>query len=318
MINELGDSLKDLVSRKEDFTSGIEDILTEVTGTKGFNQARKDITKYTKLVSSAEGEANIDAMEKLKEAYEALWKVGKGEYEEGTEAYVRLQEEVATGLEDLLEQGKDEFDSQIDVLKEQLGILDSTLTVEKAIEQKIKDAKDLLDADLEAIRLQEAAQHAVILGKYADIILAIQGEVGEEITTITAEVRAAFIDEITAALTIQGAQYTIQKDMKDWLEKIYIQLGGKDISTEPGVFLGSMATGTNYVPETGPYLLHQGEAVIPAGQNNAQTFVFVPYGASEAEQDRIFNEEVKPRLLATSENEQFIYDNAIIQTNKGI
>jgi hypothetical protein len=36
-----------------------------------------------------------------------------------------------------------------------------------------------------------------------------------------------------------------------------------------GQLLGSFATGTQYVPKTGPYLLHQGEAVVPAGQHGA-------------------------------------------------
>ena len=39
------------------------------------------------------------------------------------------------------------------------------------------------------------------------------------------------------------------------------------IGSQAGVS-GSYATGTNYVPETGIYMLHEGEAVIPAAQNN--------------------------------------------------
>jgi hypothetical protein len=31
--------------------------------------------------------------------------------------------------------------------------------------------------------------------------------------------------------------------------------------------LDDFATGTPYVPQTGPYLLHQGERVVPASQN---------------------------------------------------
>ena len=38
------------------------------------------------------------------------------------------------------------------------------------------------------------------------------------------------------------------------------------IGSQAGVS-GSYATGTNYVPETGIYMLHQGEAVIPASRN---------------------------------------------------
>lgn len=39
----------------------------------------------------------------------------------------------------------------------------------------------------------------------------------------------------------------------------------------PDVPLGGYASGTNYVPKTGLYQLHRGEAVIPASQNNSRT-----------------------------------------------
>lgn len=40
------------------------------------------------------------------------------------------------------------------------------------------------------------------------------------------------------------------------------------LSTSGSGVMGSYADGTNYVPRTGSYQLHQGEAVIPAAQNN--------------------------------------------------
>ncbi len=43
---------------------------------------------------------------------------------------------------------------------------------------------------------------------------------------------------------------------------------GEGFTFETGpVVMGEYATGTNYVPKTGPYKLHQGEAVIPANKN---------------------------------------------------
>ena len=48
-----------------------------------------------------------------------------------------------------------------------------------------------------------------------------------------------------------------------------------------------------------------------------KVFVFVPYNTSPQEQERIY-QEVKSRIRDDSENEQFIYDNAIIQTNRGL
>lgn len=43
--------------------------------------------------------------------------------------------------------------------------------------------------------------------------------------------------------------------------------GGGGIVSAGIDLLGSFATGTPYVPQTGPYMLHEGERVIPAGQN---------------------------------------------------
>jgi len=45
---------------------------------------------------------------------------------------------------------------------------------------------------------------------------------------------------------------------------------GTNVSYSEALISGltPLATGTDYVPQTGPYLLHQGEAVVPAGENN--------------------------------------------------
>jgi hypothetical protein len=82
------------------------------------------------------------------------------------------------------------------------------------------------------------------------------------------------------------------------------------------------------IPETGIYQMHKGEVYNPAmggnygsaamnKNNNTNTYIFVPYNTSEEEQDRLVREVVKPRLQEMSENEQFLYDNAIIKTNTG-
>jgi len=55
-----------------------------------------------------------------------------------------------------------------------------------------------------------------------------------------------------------------------------------------------------------------------SGSKTIVPVVFIPYPISKEEQDRIVREEVKPRLQEISENEQFLYDNAIIKTNTGI
>jgi len=61
---------------------------------------------------------------------------------------------------------------------------------------------------------------------------------------------------------VKGIWDNIVKAFNDIMSKIpFIGASSSSVS-------GSYATGTDYVPETGIYLLHQGEAVIPAAQNN--------------------------------------------------
>jgi len=74
-------------------------------------------------------------------------------------------------------------------------------------------------------------------------------------------------DTIYTALTnvwnfVKGIWDNIVNAFNDIMSKIPF-IGAGSSSSIPGY-----ATGTNYVPETGLYLLHQGEAVIPAAQNN--------------------------------------------------
>jgi hypothetical protein len=60
---------------------------------------------------------------------------------------------------------------------------------------------------------------------------------------------------------VQGIWNNIVRAFNDIMSKIPL-IGAGSSSSIPGY-----ATGTDYVPETGIYLLHQGEAVIPAAQN---------------------------------------------------
>jgi len=61
---------------------------------------------------------------------------------------------------------------------------------------------------------------------------------------------------------VKGIWDNIVKAFNDIMSKIPL-IGAGSSSSIPGY-----ATGTDYVPETGIYLLHEGEAVIPAAQNN--------------------------------------------------
>lgn len=55
------------------------------------------------------------------------------------------------------------------------------------------------------------------------------------------------------------------------LEYTGASTSGVNAAIASGTLFGSYATGTDYVPRTGPYLLHQGEQVIPAGEGGGVT-----------------------------------------------
>ncbi|MBU2249695.1 MAG: hypothetical protein KKD77_23310, partial [Gammaproteobacteria bacterium] len=70
-----------------------------------------------------------------------------------------------------------------------------------------------------------------------------------------------FVTNLNAALAnIQDASYTVTR-----YERTVSEGGGSSGSSSPDV-LDSKATG-GYIPQTGPYLLHQGETVIPANES---------------------------------------------------
>ncbi len=60
-----------------------------------------------------------------------------------------------------------------------------------------------------------------------------------------------------------------------------------------GGILGSYANGTDYVPRTGPYMLHRGEGVTPAAQNGAPLEVVVTFDGLPVELQKLVKVEVK-------------------------
>jgi hypothetical protein len=54
------------------------------------------------------------------------------------------------------------------------------------------------------------------------------------------------------------------------------------LSTQVG--MRAYATGTDYVPYTGPAIVHEGERIIPKGQNKGGSYTLNVNGASNPEQ----------------------------------
>jgi len=64
---------------------------------------------------------------------------------------------------------------------------------------------------------------------------------------------------------------------------------GSAISSVTSAVLGSRKDG-GYIPQTGPYLLHEGETVIPAGSGAGNTFNFNFAGAYIGDKDQFTRE----------------------------
>jgi hypothetical protein len=77
------------------------------------------------------------------------------------------------------------------------------------------------------------------------------------------EYQAIYQEVLSAYQMMEGiaegymSEFDVQVEQLEVLKQIAINTG----------LLGSYDTGTDYVPKTGPYLLHQGEKVVKAGEN---------------------------------------------------
>lgn len=94
--------------------------------------------------------------------------------------------------------------------------------------------------------------------------------------TITAPLASALIGAFTKVNVIGGPDAS-GINLSTW--------GGL-----PGGLLGSYATGTDYVPQTGPYLLHKGEQVIPADKSGLTINVPVSVAGNNALASDLRNE----------------------------
>lgn len=88
-------------------------------------------------------------------------------------------------------------------------------------------------------------------------------------TTVSAELTAAGAAQATE-MTAAGAAFAAEVAAAGSAFAAAVASAGGGASGGAGLIggvLDSFATGTRYVPQTGPYLLHQGERVVPASEN---------------------------------------------------
>jgi hypothetical protein len=78
---------------------------------------------------------------------------------------------------------------------------------------------------------------------------------------------AAIYEDVLSQLTeLQNISTGYRTQEQVLLDQLGVLTDIRDLIAEESL-LGGYATGTSYVPETGPYMLHRGEAVVPANRN---------------------------------------------------
>jgi len=165
-------------------------------------------------------------------------------------------------------------------------------------ESKVIEMMERAQTVQQAMRDQEAQNQAQALEGIAQVTSAMEGletAIKETETTLInldsllAQQRALSID-VTGALPglTMVRDYLVEINRLQGLAVVPTVEGASGLSSfasspvvdEETAPITSFATGTNYVPRTGPYLLHQGEAVIPASRNpgNSGQSVSISFG----------------------------------------
>jgi hypothetical protein len=95
-----------------------------------------------------------------------------------------------------------------------------------------------------------------------------------------------------------------QSEANQLLSRMLAEMQAEADHTGAGT-LGSYATGTDYVPQDGPYYLHQGEAVVPAGQRGESFTLQIGEGAIQVNVNA--SGEIDEQKLGKAISEGIIY-----------
>ena len=329
---EMIDVIEELRDRQKNFLEAIDEqisgMYTEI-GTPGdkFSAQRRMIENIKDQISNTSGEERLTLIEQLKDAYSNYLSMGASLFGTESGSYQRIWNDVKAGLENIRDQYQIETEAMISVQEQQLEVLTGTSDTTKAIAVLAERQRGEL-SDLNT--------------KYQTFLDTLSGVGGVQVTVLNEEIEG-----------IRGEIALLEESFKGWIEEMRKEFfGGGDgtsgrmfKSISAGVYDASpipirlptwaewtqgksewgkkgKAFGMDYVPYDQTVRVHQGERItrkgFPAGDSGTEHFVFVPYGMSEAEQERLFETVIKPQLASKSKHSQFIYDRAIIKTNRGI
>lgn len=165
--------------------------------------------------------------------------------------------------------------------KEVTGVkfgIETTISLKEASEaalELVREAQAAFEAEAETIKaakqaeIQAAKEFQAELKTSMDAALADIYFFENEILSIAQAIEQLEVTVSLNDLATEGIQ-AIQAELDALQDKtltITTRYLTETASGSSGGTLGGLATGTPYVPQTGPYFLHQGEAVIPANEN---------------------------------------------------
>lgn len=221
------------------------------------NVAKKDggLYDWRDILEATEALGNFTAKLQAPELKEPIFNLGFSTVE--FESLEEQQEKAAEGLR--IQQ--DELALTADALGELARRYDETfgIRIPSALE-----GTQLALADYGRMAADSTTQAFLIAN---DALGGLEDALTDFVTTGKADFKS-LVDSILADV----ARMTIQKSITGPLSEILSNVfGGESLSSRAAKidigWLGEYATGTDYVPRTGPYLLHQGEAVITAADN---------------------------------------------------
>jgi hypothetical protein len=202
----------------------------------------------------------------------------KGKLNEAIKAINAKRQEEIDALDELDEKNKQAADSTSDLKDKTKELGDETKKTAEAVKETGETGVKAFESITVSIAkagqqlhsfTEEAVAAAIanIKMKYYPAMMKLQDAVNESMGY------GKKIAEANLAL--------IKKNMQEQIDtilyglKVYNQTMGQMTTSGSSSSFGSYQTGTDYVPKTGLYMLHKGEAVIPANQNttnNNNTF----------------------------------------------
>lgn len=227
----------------------------EQNSKENYEKRRTDLTMQYISAMRQEGEARYKALEEYKQAVSEL----QQQYSQGV-----------MGPQNM-------FGTAQEVISAKQVAIDAIADIERATQVQISTAGQLADTQQDNLSSIQAWGQA-----FQNEATAVQGEI-ERIKGLISEISTAIAAlQTTIALTGEDRVTDVVREIERSIERLHeyaktpilittihrqIMAGGAPAEAVPAEAVPAYATGTDYVPRTGLYLLHKGEEVRSVGES---------------------------------------------------